>query len=214
MIVLKSPTSHGIIKLNQFMQGLTFRYSVITLFHDDVIKWKHFPRYWPFVRRIHRFPMNSPHKGQWRGTLNFFFDLRLNKRLSKQWWGWWFETLSHPSCRHSNEISHVVRTVKQWISGCAPILHCNINVMHECIIGKSSPHQPCENPCHSNVWVIVALNDKSASMLLVLTKNRPNQWLVMKKSVNKCNDFPDIRNCKNMNENNKVTNLWLSNSYI
>ena len=23
--------------------------------HDDVIKWKHFPRYWPFVRGIHRF---------------------------------------------------------------------------------------------------------------------------------------------------------------
>ena len=22
--------------------------------HDDVIKWKHFPRYWPFVRGIHR----------------------------------------------------------------------------------------------------------------------------------------------------------------
>ena len=22
--------------------------------HDDVIKWKQFPRYWPFVRRIHR----------------------------------------------------------------------------------------------------------------------------------------------------------------
>ena len=20
--------------------------------HDDVIKWKHFPRYWPFVREI------------------------------------------------------------------------------------------------------------------------------------------------------------------
>ena len=32
-------------------------------------KWKHFPRYWPFVRGIHRFPMNSPHKDQWRGTL-------------------------------------------------------------------------------------------------------------------------------------------------
>ena len=37
--------------------------------HDDVIKWKHFPRYWPFVRGIHRFPVNSPHKGQWRGAL-------------------------------------------------------------------------------------------------------------------------------------------------
>ena len=39
--------------------------------HDDVIKWKHFPRYWPFVRGIHRSLMNSPHKGQWRGALMF-----------------------------------------------------------------------------------------------------------------------------------------------
>ena len=39
--------------------------------HDDVIKWKHFPRYWPFVRGIHRSLMNSPHKGQWHGTLIF-----------------------------------------------------------------------------------------------------------------------------------------------
>ena len=37
--------------------------------HDDIIKWKHFPRYWPFVWGIHRSPMNSPHKGQWRGAL-------------------------------------------------------------------------------------------------------------------------------------------------
>ena len=37
--------------------------------HDDVIKWKHFPRYWPFVRGIHWSPVNSLHKGQWRGTL-------------------------------------------------------------------------------------------------------------------------------------------------
>ena len=34
--------------------------------HDDVTKWKHFPCNWPFVRGIHRFPVNSPHKGQWR----------------------------------------------------------------------------------------------------------------------------------------------------
>ena len=41
--------------------------------HDDVIKWKHLPRYWPFVRGIHRPPVNSPHKGQWRRALMFFF---------------------------------------------------------------------------------------------------------------------------------------------
>ena len=39
--------------------------------HDDVIKWKYFPRYWPFVRGIQRSPVNSPHKGQWRGALMF-----------------------------------------------------------------------------------------------------------------------------------------------
>ena len=42
-----------------------------TVVHDDVIKWKHFPRYSPFVRGIHRSPVNSPHKGQWRGALMF-----------------------------------------------------------------------------------------------------------------------------------------------
>ena len=39
--------------------------------HHDVIKWKHFPRNWPFVRGIHRSPVNSQHKGQWRGALKF-----------------------------------------------------------------------------------------------------------------------------------------------
>ena len=40
-------------------------------YHDDVIKWIHFPRYRPFVRGIHRSPVNSPHKGQGRGALMF-----------------------------------------------------------------------------------------------------------------------------------------------
>ena len=40
-------------------------------FHYDHIKWKHFPRYLPFVRGIHRSPVNSPRKGQWRGALMF-----------------------------------------------------------------------------------------------------------------------------------------------
>ena len=40
-------------------------------YHNDVIKWKHFPRYWHFVRGIHRSSVNSPHKFQWRGALVF-----------------------------------------------------------------------------------------------------------------------------------------------
>ena len=39
--------------------------------HDEVIKWKYFPRNWPLARGIHRSPMISPHKAQWRGALMF-----------------------------------------------------------------------------------------------------------------------------------------------
>ena len=35
-------------------------------------------------------------------SFDVFFDLRLNKRSSKQSWGWWFETLSCPLWRHCN----------------------------------------------------------------------------------------------------------------
>ena len=47
------------------------RWSNNTCVHDDVINWKHFPRYWPFMRWIHRLPVNSTHKGQWRGAFMF-----------------------------------------------------------------------------------------------------------------------------------------------
>ena len=53
-------------------------YQLISLWkiRDDVIKWKHFPRYWPFVRGTQRSPMDSPHKGQCRSVPD--------KQLSKQ----------------------------------------------------------------------------------------------------------------------------------
>ena len=39
-------------------------------------------------------------------SFDVFFDLRRNKRLSKQSWGWWFETLLRPLWRHRNETSN------------------------------------------------------------------------------------------------------------
>ena len=41
--------------------------------HHDVIKWKHFPRYWPFGWGIHRSMVNSQLEGPWRGALMFSF---------------------------------------------------------------------------------------------------------------------------------------------
>ena len=45
--------------------------SISAIKYGAVTKWKHFPRYWPFVKGIHRWPVDSPHKGQWRGALVF-----------------------------------------------------------------------------------------------------------------------------------------------
>ena len=75
-----------------FANTVQEHYNSLHLYHDDVIKWKHFPRYWPFVRGIDRSPVNSPHKSQWRGALMFALICAVKKRLSKHSWGWWFET--------------------------------------------------------------------------------------------------------------------------
>ena len=74
-----------------------------TLLHDDVIKWKHFPRYLPFVRGNSPVTGGFPAQRPVTRSFDVFLDLRRNKRLSKQLWGWWFETLSRPLWRHCNE---------------------------------------------------------------------------------------------------------------
>ena len=63
--VLNYPSLVGVWTLDENVNEL------LDQSYDDVIKWKHFPRYWPFVRGIHRSPVNSSHKGQWRGDLMF-----------------------------------------------------------------------------------------------------------------------------------------------
>ena len=69
--------------------------------------WRHqmetFPRYWPLCA------VNPPVTGEFPSqrpvtrSFDVFFHIRLNKRLSKQSWGWWFETLSRTLWRHYND---------------------------------------------------------------------------------------------------------------
>ena len=82
--------------------------------HDVDIKWKHFLRYWSFVRGIHRSPVDSPHKGRWRGALMFTL---MNKRLSKQSRRRWFQTPSHSLWRHSNEMPLLPSIISQHRDG-------------------------------------------------------------------------------------------------
>ena len=63
---------------------------------------------------------NSPVPGEFTAqrpvtrSFDVFFDLRLNKRLSKQWWGWWFETLSHPLWCRRNGVAATRATNVQY----------------------------------------------------------------------------------------------------
>ena len=73
---------------------------IMCLGHDDVIKWTHFPSYWPFVREItcHLWiPLTKASDAEL-----WFFICALNKQLKKQTWYGWFETLSRPIWRHCN----------------------------------------------------------------------------------------------------------------
>ena len=77
--------------------------------HDDVIKWKHFPRYWPFVRGIHRSPVNSPHKGQWRGTFwkqtpSFPKAGDIDEITGRIWW---YNHLRHTSQKNMTTVGKV-----------------------------------------------------------------------------------------------------------
>ena len=80
------------------------KYTDTFLVHDDIMKWKQFPGYWPFVWVIHRSPVNSPHKGPVTRSFDVFFDLRLYKRLSKQSICWWFEMPSCSLWHYCNEL--------------------------------------------------------------------------------------------------------------
>ena len=81
---------------------------------DDVIKWKHFPRHWPFVRGIPWSPVNSPHKGQWRGALMFSLICAcLNSWVSNRKAGD-FETLLHPLWHHCNVFHPTMQNFSNW----------------------------------------------------------------------------------------------------
>ena len=91
--------------------------------HADIIKWKHFPCYWPFVHWIHQSMVNSLHKDQWHGTLMFSLICTWTNVSGNNWdtSGWrrhcahYDVTLMYTS--HWNYISHH----KVYCAGNSPV---------------------------------------------------------------------------------------------
>ena len=84
---------------------------------------------------------NSPVTGEFHAQrtvtrgFDVFFDLRLNKRLSKQSWGWWFETPLHSLWRHFNG----PWTRGQLLFRTVYHLTCNCFVLHTTCCNHAKP---------------------------------------------------------------------------
>ena len=114
--------SRGVIKPHYVLNSLHFMFNN----HSAYTAW--WSRYWPWWRHqngnIFRVMAicagNSPVPGEFptqrpvTRSFDVFFDLRPNKRLSKQSWGWWFETPSRSLWRHSDNF-HVCQYFFSWL---------------------------------------------------------------------------------------------------
>ena len=66
-----------------------------------------FPCHWPFVRGIHRSPVNSPHKGLWRGALMF--------SLICAWTNGWVNNLVAGDLRRHRAHYDVIVMANRWV---------------------------------------------------------------------------------------------------
>ena len=132
------------------------RYVISWVLHDDVIGWKRFPYYWLFVQGVHMSPVNSPHKGQRRGALILSLTCALNKRLSKQPWGWRFETLSRSLWRHCN-IScqcEYSKNQKDWPHA--------LNSFSSNLYGKNeNKTKHCRHDWSANGWCVIWISSNN-----------------------------------------------------
>ena len=122
--------------------------------HDDVITWKHFPHHRPSVRKIHRSPVNSPHKGQWRGALMFSFI--------------WASTNSSANNRDAGDLGRhrahydviVMRRFQSAVRGHRWILFCfmicvTVSLVHLLLDQSTSVLFGADNLIYSVFWLLV-----------------------------------------------------------
>ena len=90
------------IEIKRLASHQIFICAIFVTEHDNVIKWKHSQRYWPFVRGMHQWPVDSLHKGQWSGFFMFWSapEQTVEQTIELRW----FETPSSSSWRHCNGI--------------------------------------------------------------------------------------------------------------
>ena len=118
--------------------------------HDNVIKWKYFPRYWPFLRVIHWSQMTSPHKGQWRGALIYIFFVLFSICA---WTNGWVNNRDTGNWRRHQahyDVTVMWNTVLSVIS--SPLVTFQIEVGVQCAVPAPSRLSQCVIQCHCVAW--------------------------------------------------------------
>ena len=109
-------------------------------------------------------------------SFDVYFDLRLNKRLCKQSWGWWFETLLCPLWRHSNDVMPTTNAqlrLEMWTTYYCKMVSYNAAVYERCFHKnrvKSIISQ------QTFVWMKVSVKHLKQHRL-IFQLNRPNLHL-------------------------------------
>ena len=148
-----------VVPSHSIWQELSSRYAHehYWVVHDDVIKSKHFPRYWPFVRGIHRPQVNSPHKGQWRGALMF--------SLICAWINDWVNNREAGGLKRYR--AHYDVTVMDWISILNKKVkyitrtHSKLRFIHVCIHNKTKYYK-----ISAYLWNILYIQHTISNYLL------------------------------------------------
>ena len=150
------------------ISGIQIRYWLITWqSHDDIIKWKHFPRYWS--------PVNSLHKGQWRGALIFsLICARTNAWVNDRETG----DLRHHRPHYDvivlvHLLTHIAQSLDPWIlfmkQNCLLLTNINVlsrtNILSYSLIFKSDSIQH---------WVVALFRDWKIQNLICATYFQQN----------------------------------------
>ena len=112
---------------------------------------------------------NSPVTGEFpskrpvRRSFDVFFDLCPNKRLSKQSWGWWFETPARSLWRHCN--------VKATHSQVEWVIDFNDLLGHSGHQGPCSPYKPCNHSLYIGIIIFLHMDNTICRPQLTLRNN-------------------------------------------
>ena len=124
------------------------------MLHDDIIKWKHFPRYWPFVLGFHQSPVNSPHTGQWCRALMF--------SLICDWINSWVNNREAGDLRHHRAHYDIIVMYKQvLIEVCGGALMHSLSLIYIYLLNQVVPSATSDESVlqlmfqHVSDWAVI-----------------------------------------------------------